>query len=104
MKTVFTSLDALAVHHLQNVLRAEGIRTVIRNELLSRLAGEVPFTEVAIELVVPDDADAERAVRLIGELRSGGPPAGAPWQCPGCGERIEPQFTACWRCGTGRPA
>ena len=22
-----------------------------------------------------------------------------PWRCPGCEERIAPQFTECWRCG-----
>ncbi len=104
MKTVFASLDALEVHHLRNVLQAEGIRTVIRNELLSRLAGEVPFTEVAIELAVPDDADAERAARLIRQYRSSRPPSGPGWQCPACGERLEPQFTACWRCGAERAA
>jgi DNA-directed RNA polymerase subunit RPC12/RpoP len=23
-----------------------------------------------------------------------------PWQCQGCGEKIEAQFTQCWKCGT----
>jgi hypothetical protein len=26
------------------------------------------------------------------------------WTCPGCGEEIEAQFTACWNCGAERPA
>jgi hypothetical protein len=29
--------------------------------------------------------------------------AAEPWQCPGCGERIEAQFSQCWRCA-GVPA
>jgi hypothetical protein len=24
------------------------------------------------------------------------------WRCPNCGERIEPQFAVCWKCGTAR--
>ena len=24
------------------------------------------------------------------------------WICPNCGERIEEQFDACWKCGAGR--
>lgn len=24
------------------------------------------------------------------------------WQCPKCGERIDPEFDACWNCGTDR--
>ena len=26
-------------------------------------------------------------------------PPGARWRCP-CGEEIEPQFSACWSCGS----
>ncbi len=49
MKVVFASLNALEIHHLRNLLEAEGIPCAVRNELLSRLAGEVPFTECAIQ-------------------------------------------------------
>ena len=31
-------------------------------------------------------------------------PAGEPWACPQCGEHIEAQFDACWKCGEDRPA
>ncbi len=24
------------------------------------------------------------------------------WQCPNCGERVDPEFAVCWNCGTGR--
>ena len=29
-------------------------------------------------------------------------PVGRPWKCPKCGEESEPQFDACWKCGTAR--
>jgi hypothetical protein len=29
---------------------------------------------------------------------------GQPWVCAKCGEKIEPQFDACWRCSTSRGA
>jgi predicted amidophosphoribosyltransferase len=28
-------------------------------------------------------------------------PVGTPWICGQCGEKLEPQFTTCWRCGAG---
>ncbi|MCU0805163.1 MAG: DUF2007 domain-containing protein [Burkholderiales bacterium] len=103
MKTVFASLDVLEVHHLRNLLEAEGIRTVLKNELLSRLAGEVPFTEVAMQIVVLREEDSARAAALVAGYRSSRPASGPQWRCAACGEAIEPQFTACWHCGSERP-
>jgi hypothetical protein len=102
VKTVFSSLDTLAVYHLRNLLEAEGIRTVLRNELLSRLAGEVPFTEVAMQIVVMRDEDADRAAAIVAGYRTNRPASGGPWRCAVCGETSEPQFTGCWNCGTER--
>ena len=102
MKTVFVSLNTLEVHHLRNLLEAEGIRTILKNELLSRLAGEVPFTEVAIQLAVLRDDDYEQAAALVRGFRAGRPASGPQWKCRACGETIDPQFTACWRCGAER--
>ncbi|MBS1216031.1 MAG: hypothetical protein H6R20_1005 [Proteobacteria bacterium] len=104
MKTVFSSLDALEVHHLRNLLEADGIRTVLKNELLSRLAGEIPFTEVSMEIVVLRDEESERAATLLASYRASRPAAGPQWRCVACGEAIDPQFTACWRCGAERAA
>jgi hypothetical protein len=101
MKALLTSLDALEIHHLKNVLEAEGIGCWVRNELLSRLAGEVPFTECALELHLAHERDRPRAEALLAAWRRPPPPASA-WTCPGCGERIEGQFGACWQCGTAR--
>lgn len=103
MKPIAVSLDLLELHHLRNVLEAEGIACRIRNELLSRLAGEVPFTECAAELHVADERDRTRAEALVAAFRRATPPSASPWTCGACGEPIEGQFTACWRCGAARP-
>ncbi len=103
MKPLAVSLDLLDLHHLKNVLEAEGIRCFVKNELLSRLAGEVPFTECAAELHVVDEADRWRAEALITALRTAQPLHRDPWTCADCGERLEAQFTSCWRCGRDRP-
>ena len=102
MRLLYSSLKLLEVHHLKNLLEAEGIRCQIRNELLSRLAGEVPFTECAPELWLLDERDLERARRVVSDF-SLAAVARPPWQCPACGEALEGQFSACWRCGAARP-
>jgi hypothetical protein len=101
MKPLLTSLNPLEIHHLKNVLEADGIRCWVKNELLSRLAGEIPFVDCALELHLLHEADRARAEVLLEAWRL--PPLPAPgWTCPACGERLEGQFDACWKCGAWR--
>ncbi len=103
MHLLYSSLNLHEVHHLKNLLEAEGIRCQVRNELLSRLAGEIPFTECAPELWLLNPRDLEQARRIVSDFGRAAVP-GPPWQCPGCGETLEGQFSACWHCGAPRPA
>ena len=99
MKRIYSSFDLAAVHHARNVLEAEGIRAVVKNEMLSSAMGELPPAECQAELWLVREADSEHAARVLKyELWT----SGAPWRCHGCGEASEPQFTQCWRCGTYR--
>jgi len=98
---LLVSLNLLEIHHLKNVLEADGIRCWIKNELLSRLAGEVPFTECALELHLVREDDRPRAEALLAVWRGPPLPASA-WTCAACGESIEGQFGACWKCGAVR--
>ena len=102
MRLLYSSLKLLEVYHLKNLLEAEGIACEIRNELLSRLAGEIPFTECAPQLWLLDERDHARAQRILSDFCYGGA-SGPAWRCPKCGEALEGQFSACWHCGTPRP-
>ncbi len=97
MRRVFSSFDLAAVHHAKNVLHAEGIRAAVRNEYLSSAMGELPPAECQAELWVLEDADAARAEVLL----QAPPRQGLAWRCARCGEASEPQFTECWKCGSG---
>jgi hypothetical protein len=99
VKRLFSSHDRLAVHHARNVLEAEGVRAVVKNDLLSSAMGELPPAECQAELWVLSDADAERAHAILARLQ----PAGPEWRCARCAEACEAQFTQCWRCGAYRP-
>ena len=50
------------------------------------------------------DAGAEEAAMDVAEalFDPGEATSLTAWTCPGCGERIEAAFTACWRCGRDR--
>ncbi len=96
MKRVFSSFNLQIVHHAKNLLAAEGIRAVVRNEILSSAMGELPPAECQAELWV-SASDAQRAEEIL--LRKDSPEPG--WVC-GCGESLGGQFTQCWSCGAYR--
>jgi hypothetical protein len=91
---------ALQAAHYANVLRAAGIRCSVRNTTLAGAIGDIPFIECAPQVWIDDALDEQRAQELIRSLQK--PVEGAPWHCA-CGETLEPQFGACWRCGRARP-
>ena len=88
--------------HLEAVLEAEGVRTFIKNRHLIGAAGDLPPIEAWPEIWVHDDRDVERARRIIEALLKA-PARTESWQCPTCGETLEPQFDACWQCA-GTPS
>ncbi|HEX6317989.1 MAG TPA: DUF2007 domain-containing protein [Burkholderiales bacterium] len=98
MKRVFSSFNLQIVHHAKNLLAAEGIRAVVKNEILSSAMGELPPAECQAELWVLDEKDVARAEAVLAKKESADP----AWTC-GCGERLGGQFTQCWSCGAYRP-
>lgn len=97
MRKVHTAETVIEIAHLRNVLESAGIACEVRNDRLAGVVGEIPFVECWPELWVRDGGDVLRARGLIDEaLRPAA--AAAPWTCPSCGERIEPQFAQCWHC------
>jgi hypothetical protein len=54
-------------------------------------------------LWILDDARLSDAQRLVEKaLQEEDAGNGETWECPLCGERLEPQFEACWKCSTLR--
>jgi hypothetical protein len=84
------------------VLEQRGIACEVRRGGLWSIVGELPWLEALPELWVHDERDEQIALRVIRDLRTGVAARGDPWECEQCGEALEPQFTACWRCGGER--
>lgn len=97
MRKVYTAESVIEIAHLRNVLESAGVACEVRNDRLGGVVGEIPFVECWPELWVRNAGDALRARGLIDEALRPVTDADA-WACPGCGERIEPQFVQCWRC------
>lgn len=100
MKLLYSSTNALVVTHLRNLLENVGIECRMKNEFLYSAAGEVPPTETWPELWVAE-ADFDRAQALLDDAMAD--KSNLPqWRCRECGEWMEGQFGACWRCGAER--
>ena len=58
-------------------------------------------------LYVLSERDVARARTVVARFLKGAQTSeaalAAPWKCPSCGEIVEPQFLACWKCGTAKP-
>ena len=103
MKYLFsltTAIDQGSVDTLKMLLEREDIPCLIRNEHLSM--SEVPFHESHPELWVLNDVDFSRAFELVEAWRRAPVEGQSQWVCSACGETLEGQFTACWKCGTQR--
>jgi len=101
MKRVFRAAALHQVAHARNVLLMAGIQSELRNQYLAGALGDLPMLETWPALFVDDD-DEQAALSAL--ARAAAAPHGAALTCEECGETLEPQFTACWRCGALRPA
>jgi len=99
LKRVFSSYNQTAVFHARNLLENEGIQTLVKNAILSSAMGELPPAECQAEVWVLDERDELRALEILAAK----PVSGMEWTCA-CGEKLAPQFTQCWRCGSYRSA
>ncbi len=85
------------------LLEHHHIKCIAKNEFLFGAAGELPPTECWPELWIAEDFQYEKAKELVEGFLAGSAEPGSAWSCPECGEAIEGQFNACWRCATERP-
>lgn len=109
---IFTARDALEAHHVRGMLEAAGIPAAVMGETLSLARGELPMTQETLPSVWVHEHDQAPAMKIVHDWTGPSPGQGdrppedvvlAAWQCPQCGEQVEPQFTTCWNCNTDRP-
>lgn len=99
MKRVYSEPNPIFIHHLKDLLEDKGIKSIIKNELLSGGVGDLPPTEVWPELWVINKEDKMPAERIVDEFLQSIKANSESWKCTSCGEEIEGQFNICWSCG-----
>ena len=104
MRKILEHIEFARVGHYQSILEGEGITAKIRNLGTSSGSGEIPFTEVYPELWVVEDAEYDRALKILEPYHDKETPEESPWVCPNCSEQLPGSFGQCWQCETMRPA
>ena len=104
MKQVHVAKHAPEAHLVKGFLESNGVAAVVRGEFLTSGWGELPVDVCAVWIV--DDAQYEQAHALVAAFLRGDAARehrGQHWLCSHCGEELEGQFTACWKCGAAKP-
>jgi hypothetical protein len=96
MKKLFSSAQSTELELFRNILADAGIVAEVRN-------GDVTvFPPPVDEELWVSDEDYPRAAELLTAWERPDRIASEAWTCPRCGERVEAQFSSCWKCGTER--
>jgi hypothetical protein len=103
MKKVYSSDSFFLIGHLRELLEHHHIKCIAKNEFLFGAAGELPPTECWPELWIAEDFQYKKAQELVDSFLATSAEPGSEWSCSECGETIEGQFNACWRCSAERP-
>jgi hypothetical protein len=88
---------------LQSLLDEEGIESQIQGRDLGVARGAVPMTNETMPTIWVRRVDETKALSIIQNFLTR--PRNIQrqkWTCPGCGEKLEEQFSHCWNCGTAR--
>ena len=106
MNEIHLTQNGMEAHFLRGLLEANGIEAFVHGEDSTAIRGHIPFSKKAtLRVCVYDAVRIDEAKTLISaylEEKDSDGPAGEPWLCPECQERLEAQFTLCWQCGTER--
>ena len=101
MKRLFSSPDSAELGLLKSRLEDAGIPCLLQYEQISHM---LPSAAFSAELWTVSDGDYGKAVGLCEAWRHPSFEARRAWTCAKCGEQLEGQFGACWKCGSKRDA
>lgn len=107
MQHVYTARDTMDAHFLRDLLEQQGIRAVVQGESLESGAfGSLPLSAQSTPTVWVNPEDEAKASEVVAEYRrvdranaDASEKLGPTWTCANCGEKVEQQFTQCWKCG-----
>ncbi len=97
MKKLFSSAQSTELELFRNILADAGIESEVRNGDVS-----TTFPPPLDEELWVSDEDYPKASELYTAWERPDQIGTDAWTCPRCGERVDAEFTSCWKCGAER--
>ena len=97
MIKLFTHENRMIVYNMRNLLRDEGIETMIRNEFAGGGVGDLPAFDTWPELWLQDEARLSQAQSILQQVIDES--EAEPWHCGFCGDPTGAAIHLCWSCG-----
>ncbi len=97
MLRLYTAADLPEAHLVVQLLGRASIEAQVLNAHAQGGLGEIPFTHAWPEVWVIEDADLQRAQRVL-DAWLHAPPMPSR-RCRDCGEENPGTFETCWHCG-----
>ena len=100
MELIHTTEDTVYLYHLKNILETAGVESLIKNDRLLTISGEIPMTNCWPELWIVDDTKLSLSMKIFHEVQTNGIEIDEHevWVCDRCGETHSKQFSDCWNC------
>lgn len=99
MVKIYSAENLTSAHLLQGLLAESDISTRILNQYAQGGMGELPFTHTYPEIWLENNADKERAKKILSAYEQHSDEIGNI-TCPNCQESCPDTFEVCWHCGT----
>ena len=99
---IYTHESLATVNIVRGFLESHGVFSVLRNQHLSSVMGDIPFFETWPEIWVAQ-ANETQAKQVLSEWVDR-KFDDVEWLCTQCNESNPGTFEICWSCSTNRPA
>ena len=103
MKQLYSAKDGLEAHEVRLLLESRDIPAKVVGDNSALEAG-FSFTPASAPCIFVAAEDYDRALAILQEYLSiiAEPQILESWKCPQCGQLVEAQFDACWKCESPR--
>lgn len=98
MKELLRERDMIRIKYYQNLLEANGISTIVKNEIIAGVEGYAIPAYLPILCVFDDSREGEAMSLIKADIKQSAEASTEEAPCPNCHELNPSNFGTCWSC------